>query len=73
METKETLEKRGLNMTEACNYIGGVSRPTMYKLLGEGSIESYNLGVRRYFTKESLDKLINERIGLEPEDDDSLS
>jgi len=65
----ETAAKRGFTMEEACAYLGRISRPTMYRLLGAGAIESYHIGVRRYFTKESLDKLINERIGLEPEDD----
>mgnify|MGYP005828418235 CR=1 FL=1 len=73
METKETLEKRGLNMTEACNYIGGVSRPTMYKLIGEDEIESYFIGVRRYFTKDSLDRWINTRIGSLPEVEDTVN
>ena len=50
-----------------------ISRPIMYRLLGAGAIESYHIGVRRYFTRENLDRLINERIGLGPKDDDSLS
>jgi len=71
MDIKGTLiDKRGLTMEEACTYIGGVSRPTMYKLIGQDEIESYYIGVRRYFTKDSLDKWINSRIGLLPEVDD---
>ena len=66
----EATVKRGFTMTEACDYLGGISRQTMYRLLGDGAIESYHLGVRRYFTKESMDRLINERIGLLPEVDD---
>ncbi len=54
-------------MEEACGYLGGISRPTMYRLLGEGQLSSYHIGVRRYFTKESLDHLIDKRIGLWPE------
>ena len=66
----EATVKRGFTMPEACDYLGGISRQTMYRLLGDGAIESYHLGVRRYFTKESMDRLINERIGLLPEVDD---
>ena len=62
-----TPAKRGYTMAEACEYLGGISRPTMYRLLGQGEIDSYHLGVRRYFTRESLDRLINSRMGLWPE------
>ena len=68
MQNKMMMEKRGLTMEEACEYIGGVSRPTMYKLLGEGEIESFHIGVRRYFTRDSLDHWINNRLGLWPEE-----
>ena len=64
--------KRGFTMLEACQYLGGISRQTMYKLLGEGHLTSYSLGVRRYFTKESLDELIDKRIGLFAEVDDMI-
>ena len=60
-------------MAEACQYLGGVSRPTMYRLLGDGELSSYHIGVRVYFTKESLDKFINERIGMYPEVDDMVA
>ena len=53
-------------MAEACQYLGGVSRPTMYRLLGDGELSSYHIGVRVYFTKESLDKFIDDRIGIYP-------
>jgi excisionase family DNA binding protein len=72
MDSKATLvDKRGLSMEEACTYIGGVSRPTMYKLIGQDEIESYYIGVRRYFTKDSLDHWINNRLGLWPQEMES--
>ena len=66
----ETLPKRGYTMVEACSYLGGISRQTMYRMLGDGKLASYNIGIRRYFTKESLDALIDERTGLWPEVED---
>ena len=63
----EMTLKRGLTMAEACEYLGGISRPTMYRLLGGNQVASFHIGTRRYFTRESLDRLINERIGLWPE------
>ena len=65
--------KRGYTMREACEYLGGVSRTTIYRLLGEGALTSYHLGVRHDFTKESLDQLIDRQIGLEPSDSHSDS
>ena len=63
----EATLKRGLTMAEACEYLGGISRPTMYRLIGDNQLASFHIGVRRYFTRESLDRLINERIGMWPE------
>jgi len=67
------LMKRGYTMAEACGYLGGISRQTMYKILGDGDVSSYHIGVRVYFTKESLDKFINERVGLWPEVDGTIT
>jgi len=61
----EKTVKRGYKVTEAMEYLGGISRQTLYRLFGAGLIESYHLGVRRYVTKESMDKLINQRVGIE--------
>ena len=61
----ETTEKRGYTMVEACGYLGGISRATMYRLLGAGQISSYHIGGRRYFTKESLDLFIDTQIEME--------
>ena len=59
-------------MAEACKYLGGISRPTLYKLILEGAITSLHIGVRRYFPVESLNTFIDERIGLFPEVDDMI-
>ena len=34
----ETAVKRGYTMAEACGYLGGISRQSMYKILGWGSV-----------------------------------
>lgn len=54
-------------MEEACAYLGGISRQTMYNVLREGQLSSYYIGARRYCTKESLDQFIDARNGLSPE------
>ena len=66
------MEKRVFTMAEACEYLGGISRPTMYRLIGQGEINSLHIGVRRYFPRESLDAFVDTRIGLWPEVDDMI-
>jgi excisionase family DNA binding protein len=53
------VEKRGFNVEDACDYIGGISRNTLYRLISDNDIGSYKIGNRRYFTKEGLDDLID--------------
>ena len=60
-------QKRGLNMAEACTYIGGISRNGMYKLMGDREISSYLIGARRYFLRDSLDAYLNQQIQKEIE------
>jgi len=57
--------KRGLSLQEACIYIGGVSRPTLYGLLRDGSLRSYKIGRKRYFLKAELDAFLDERVGAD--------
>ena len=54
--------KRGLNMSEACIYIGNISRPTMYRLMGERELHSYLIGARRYFLKDELDAFLERQV-----------
>jgi len=58
------MEKRLLNMAEACEYLGGLSRQTMYRLIGRGEIKSLHIGVRIYFPREDLEEFIGSRVGL---------
>ena len=51
-------DKRAYGMDEACNYIGGVSRGHMYRLMVDENIPSFRISNRRYFLKEELDKFL---------------
>lgn len=53
--------RRGMSIVEACEYLGGISRSTLFHLLKEG-LPSYTIGSRRFFTKDSLDKFIDKRL-----------
>jgi len=58
-QAPEQMVKKALQFDEACVYIGGVSRPTLYKL----PIPSYTLGRRRYFLVSELDKFLESQAG----------
>jgi excisionase family DNA binding protein len=61
----KNLEDRGaLTLKEACEYLGGISRPTMYTLLGEGKVISFKIGTRRYFRRETLDNYMKHAESL---------
>ena len=68
----EEAKKRAYKVTEACEYMG-CSRQTLYRAIGRGEIDAYHLGTRRYITKESMDRLINESVGKWPEVEDMIA
>lgn len=43
---------------EACEYLGGIVKSTLYKYMGEQSLESIKMRGRRMFTREQLDNFI---------------
>ena len=63
-ETEEAkgFEKRGLTLDEAREYLGGLSRPTMYRMIRDGLLKTYHLGSRVFVLRESLDALVDEQI-----------
>ena len=60
---EQVMDKAALTFDEGCAYIGGVSRPTMYRLIADGAISSFKLGRRRYLLRANLDKFLAEMIG----------
>jgi excisionase family DNA binding protein len=56
-----TTEKAALSVEEGCAYIG-TSRPTFYRLMGEGVLRSFHIGRRRLVLKADLDRFIRERL-----------
>lgn len=62
-----TLElRKGLTIREAQQYIGNVSRSTMYRLMADG-LPSYLIGVRRYFLIQELDAYLQRQSEAELE------
>jgi excisionase family DNA binding protein len=62
MTTSENgLEARGLSVDQACRYIG-ISRITLYKLMGDGVLRRVKLGRRVLLLKEDLDQLLDSSV-----------
>jgi excisionase family DNA binding protein len=61
-EASTKIEKRGLSLNEACEYLGGISRPTLYRLMGDGDICLYHINRRRFCLKRDLDAYIENRL-----------
>jgi excisionase family DNA binding protein len=68
----QEIKKRAYQVTEACEYLA-CSRQTLYRAIARGELDAYYLGTRRYITKESMDRLINESVGRWPEVEDMIS
>ena len=58
-------DRNGLNLAEACVYLGTISRPTIYRLMGQGDLKGYRIGDRRYFLISELDDFIARQMADE--------
>ena len=54
------LRRQGLNIRDACVYLGGISKNTAYRLMAEG-LPSYTIGNRRYFLVSALDAFLEQQ------------
>jgi excisionase family DNA binding protein len=55
-------KKRGFNMEEAREYVGGISRNGLSRLIKGKLLRSYRIGNRRYFLREELDAFIERQM-----------
>jgi excisionase family DNA binding protein len=44
---------------ETCHMLGGISAPTLYKMLREGKLDSIKIGRRRMITIESIERFLS--------------
>lgn len=58
----ETIEKAGLNISEACLLLGGISRPTLYRLINQRKFRSYKIGSRRFILRSDLLRYIENQV-----------
>ena len=54
-------ESAALSIEGSCRYID-ISRPTFYRLMGQGLIPSFHIGRRRLVLRVDLDRFLQERL-----------
>ena len=59
METSIGIEKLGLDIPESCEYIGGITRQTLYRVLADNpEIRTYKIGSRRFIYRDDLKRYV---------------
>ena len=53
--------RKGLNIREACCYVGNISKSTMYRQMACGHLSGYVIGNRRYFLISELDEFLEKQ------------
>jgi excisionase family DNA binding protein len=58
VDDNETL----IPIKEACSRLGGITRPTLYKLIGADEIRSVTIGRRRLIPASQIDEYITRKL-----------
>jgi excisionase family DNA binding protein len=58
MLNQDTAKQGLVNVDEVCRYLGGISKPMVYRLIGTGKLFPVKIGRRSMFTKKELDRYI---------------
>ena len=52
--------KLGLSVSEACAFLGGISKPSLYRLISSTpSIRTYKIGSRRFVYRSDLEEYVD--------------
>lgn len=63
--TNETIEgKKALSVEDARQYLGGVSRNTLYRLFKSNDLKSFTVNKRRLVLKSEIDSYIDRQMGV---------
>jgi len=57
--TANQIQRRLVPIAEAGDQLGGVSRSTVYELVGEGLLTKVSIGRRSFITADSLDRYVD--------------
>ncbi|WP_322409148.1 helix-turn-helix domain-containing protein [Microbacterium invictum] len=50
-------------ISEAQEYLGGISRSALYELIDRGSVERVHIGKRAFVTRDSMDRYVASLAG----------
>ncbi|MFT4396906.1 helix-turn-helix domain-containing protein [Gordonia lacunae] len=62
MTTKEKVKRRILSIEKSCEYLGGISKVSLYNRVNEGELTLIKIGRRSFITLESLDAYLDRCI-----------
>ncbi len=60
MDSLTVTDRRLRSVPEACEYLGGVSREYLYKVMRAGQLHAVKLGRRTFIDIGELDRFIDE-------------
>lgn len=59
-------DRRLYSLDEAMEYLGGITKPTLYELINQENVQRVKIGRRSFITRESLDQYIERQIQESP-------
>lgn len=62
-ETKERIKRQILSVEKSCEYLGGISKVSLYNRVNAGEIQLIKIGRRSFITLESMDAYLDRLIG----------
>lgn len=60
---ERTLEPLAYSVAEAAHVLGGISRPTMYRLIHQSGFPSFKIGNRTMISASGLEKWVEAQTG----------
>ena len=73
MQKPPQVSPAAFSIDAAGEYLGGAGRNTVYGLLKAGELDSFQVGARRFISRQSLDALIERRAQPDYRVPDDLS
>lgn len=62
-QEKAKIKRRILSVEKSCEYLGGISKVSLYNRVNEGDIQLIKIGRRSFITLESMDAYLDRLIG----------
>jgi excisionase family DNA binding protein len=60
--TADTEQRLLVPILDACDQLGGISRPTLYRLVNDRELDLVKIGTRSFITSESLRDFVGRKL-----------